>query len=84
MTPLDSALVLYKTILTKHKNELKEFIADTFGLIHIELQNLELDLNQMEKMNSSEDEVVLRYIDDDEVYRVLYNQKKNVYFSEVE
>jgi hypothetical protein len=84
MTPLESALVLYKDILTNHKYELKRFIKNTFGLVKVDLQNLAIDLNQMEQMNSSEDEVILRYRDGDDVYRVLYNQKKSVYFSELE
>jgi hypothetical protein len=84
MTPLDSALVLYKNVLTNYNYELKQFIKNTFGLLKVDLQNLAIDLNQMEKIDVSEDEVVLRYIDGDDVYRVLYNQKKSVCFSELE
>jgi hypothetical protein len=84
MTQLDSALVHYKNILTIHNYELKQFIKNTFGLLKVDLRSLAIDLNRMEQMNSSEDEVILRYIDGDDVYRVLYNQKKSVYFSELE
>lgn len=84
MTQLESALVLYKDILTNHKYELKRFIKNTFGLVKVDLQSLAIDLNQMDQLTSSEDEVILRYRDGDDEYRILYSQKKSEHFSEVE
>jgi hypothetical protein len=82
MTPLDSALVLYKTILTNYNHELKKFIAETFGLLHIELEHLRIDLNQLDRMGFVDDTLGLLYREEDYIFRFQYNRKKKELFSE--
>jgi hypothetical protein len=82
MTPLDSALVLYRTILTNYNHELKKFIAESFGLHHIELENLSIDLKQIDTMGFVEDTLGLLYREEDYVFEFQYNRKKKELFSE--